>query len=141
MKRAKAITALAAVTLTMGAADATLAAEGPATATEAAAVVGREVAAYNAHDAALVTRLHAPTATITLMPSGRVLATGSEGILALFAQNFKAQPDVKLTLRSQSVLRNMVVNRYAVSGGGTSEILSIYDVKNGVIANEWLILG
>jgi len=61
--------------------------------------------------------------------------------LALFTKSFKDFPGVTLTLEKQFVLKNVVVNHYTVTGGSRSEILSIYDVQNGVIANEWVILG
>jgi len=142
MKRTSALAALAALALPIGVSDIARAQETPAASgSEAAGVVEREVAAYNAHDAATVTKLHAPDAVFTLLPSGKVLASGSDQLLAFFTKNFKDQPNAKLTLEKQFVLKSVVVNHYTVGDPAGAGIISIYDVKNGVIANEWLILG
>jgi hypothetical protein len=143
MNRSTVLAALAAIGLPFGTAGVTLA-EGasPAPGSQAAAeVVGREVVAYNAHDAAAVTKLHAPNATFTLLPDGKIIASGADQLLALFTQNFKAYPNVQLILEKQFVLQTVVVNHYTVKGGSRPEILSIYEVQDDVIANEWLIRG
>lgn len=142
MKRSNMLGALAALAIPIGLPDIALADETPgATAAEASGVVGREVDAYNAHNAATVTKMHAPDAVFTLLPSGKVLASGSDQLLAFFTDHFKEKPNAKLTLEKQFVLKNVVVNHYTVGDPAGSGIISIYEVKNGVIANEWLILG
>jgi hypothetical protein len=35
----------------------------------------------------------------------------------------------------------VVVNHDVVTGGGKTELIGIYHLTNGAIANEWLILG
>jgi hypothetical protein len=85
--------------------------------------------------------MHAPDAAFTLLPSGKVLASGSDQLLAFFSKNFTDNPNAKLTLEKQFVLKNVVVNHYTVGDPAGSGIVSIYEVKNGLIANEWLILG
>jgi hypothetical protein len=107
--------------------------------TDAAAIVGREVDAFNAHDAATVTKMHAPDAVLTLLPSGKVLAKGSDQLLAFFVKNFSDNPKANIVLEKQFVLKNVVVNQYSTGTG--AGIVSIYEVANGVIANEWVILG
>jgi hypothetical protein len=99
------------------------------------------VAAVNAHDAAAVTRFHASNAAITAIPLGKVFAMGSDQIQASFEKLFKDNPNFRLTVDEQHVFKNVVINHYTISGGAGSELVSIYDVSNGVIANEWVIFG
>jgi hypothetical protein len=142
MKRSNALAALAALALPAGVPGPALADDMPAASgSEAAAVVAREVAAYNAHDAAAVAKFHAPDAVFTLLPQGTVLASGSDQLTAFFTKNFTDNPNAKITLEHQFVLKNVVVNHYNTGSPSGSGIVSIYEVKNGVIANERLILG
>jgi hypothetical protein len=142
MKRSNALGALSALALPIGISEIAFGDEkSAASAAEVSGVVGREVDAYNAHDGATVTKLHAPDAAFTLLPSGKVLASGSDQLLAFFRKNFTDNPNAKLTLEKQFVLKNVVVNHYTVGDSAGSGIVSIYEVKNGLIANEWLILG
>lgn len=104
-------------------------------------VVARQVAAVNAHDAATVAKAHAANAVITALPAGTVLASGSAAIESLFTKTFTQSPNFMLTLDKQIVLKTMVVNHYAVSNGPGPELISIYDVRDGVIANEWVFFG
>jgi putative hydrolase of HD superfamily len=142
MKRSSVLGALAALTIPIGAPATVLADDKPATSgPEAAGIVEREVAAYNAHDAATVVKMHAPDAVFALLPSGKVLASGSDQLLAFFTKHFSDQPNAKITLERQFLLRNVVVNHYRTADRAGAGIVSIYEVKDGVIANEWLILG
>ncbi len=142
MKRAQSLGALSALAALPFAFAGRAEAAGEATPPAAVAdVVSREVVAFNAHDAAAVTKFHAPDASLTLLPSGKVLASGSEQLLAFFTKTFAAMPHVQLTLASQVVLGSVVVNHYTSVGGAAADFVSIYDVKNGVIANEWAVFG
>jgi hypothetical protein len=142
MKRSIALGTLATLALPVGAPAEVLADAAPAASeSEAAAVVEREVAAYNAHDAAGVVKLHAADAVLTLLPFGKALASGSDQLLAFFTKSFSDNPNAKITLERQFVLKNVVVNHYNTAAHPGSGIVSIYEVKNGVIANEWVILG
>ena len=143
MKRSNALGTLAALALSIGAPGIALADETPAASSAGAAgVVEREVAAYNAHEAAGVTKLHAPDAVFTLLPNGKVLASESDQLLAFFTKNFNDNPNAKITFENQFVLKNVVVNHYAVGDSAGPDIVSIYDVRNGVIASDcWVILG
>jgi hypothetical protein len=141
MKRSSVLGALAVLGLPVRFDAVAAAADDPAASSlgDAAGIVGREVAAYNAHDAATVTKLHASNAALTLLPSGQVLAQGSDRLLAFFTKNFGDNPKAKIVLEKQFVLKNVVVNHYSTGSG--SGVVAIYEVTNGVIANEWVILG
>jgi hypothetical protein len=143
MNRSDVLGALAAFALPLGAAAEAEAHAAPAT-TESKAigdVVAREVAAFNAHDAAAVANIHAANATIAVMPSGKALSRGTKQNQAFFANVFLRTPKIHLTVDKHYVLKNIVVNHYVVAGGSNTELIGIYHVKNGAIANEWLILG
>jgi hypothetical protein len=143
MKRSNALGALAALALPSGITGIGLADEAPAatSSAEAAGVVGREIDAFNAHDAVTVAKMHAPDAVFTLLPSGKVLASGFDQLSAFFTNYFKQTPNAKLRLEKQYVLKNVVVNHYAGGDVTSPGTISIYEVKNGLIANEWLITG
>jgi putative hydrolase of HD superfamily len=114
----------------------------PASPASEAAVVDREVAAYNAHDAAGVAAMHDRNATLTVLPSGKVLATGNAEVQAFFTQRFIKNPTAHLALTQRNVLKNMVISHYALSGvPGVPEIVAMYEVENGLITSEWLIYG
>jgi hypothetical protein len=105
-------------------------------------MVSTEVAAFNAHNAKAVANFHAPTAQLTLLLSGKVVAQGRTAMQAWFAHVFQQNPHGHLTLTKQIVMGHTVVNHYAISGNagpGPSEVIAIYDVHNNLIANEWLI--
>src|SRR5450755_1147220 len=72
-------------------------------------VVKREVAAFNAHDATAVANFHAPDATLTVLPKGKVLSKGTAQTRVFFAKVFKSNPQEQLTLDKQYVFNNMVV--------------------------------
>jgi hypothetical protein len=142
MKRFEAIGGLAALTLPLGI-SAALAEESPAASGSAPAreIVAREVAAFNAHDATAVTKFHAPSAALTIIPSGKAIFSGADQSQAFFAKLFKDNPNIRLTLNKQYVFKNVVTNHYNVSGGTNNEVISIYEVQNDVITNEWIIFG
>ncbi len=143
MNRSEVLGALAAITLPLGLAG-EAAAQADLLTPEAKAgrdVVAREVVAFNAHDAATVANLHAPHAAISVIPSGKALARGTKPIQAFFERVFLHTPKVHLALDKQYVFSDVVVNHYAVTGGTGKELIAIYHVKNGVIANEWLVFG
>jgi hypothetical protein len=143
MNRSQVLGALAAITLPVGlTGEATAQADALTPEAKAARdVVAREVAAFNAHDAATVANMHAPHAAISVIPSGKALARGTKALRAFFARVFLHTPNVHLALGKQYVFGDVVVNHYAVTGGTEPELVAIYHVKNGVIANEWLVFG
>lgn len=104
-------------------------------------VVARQVEAVNAHDVDAVVKFHAPDATMAGFPSGKVLAHGSAAIHALFANLYAKSPRFQLTLTRQILSGNVVINHYSVSNGPMTELVSMYEVKGGAIAREWIVTG
>jgi len=143
MIRSEVLAAFAAITLPLALTAQAVADAGTSTPEAKAArdVVTREVAAFNAHDAAAVAKLHAPLAAISVLPSGKALCRGTARIEAFFTRVFSKTPKVHLALDKQYVFGDMVVNHYAVSNGTGAELVALYHVKDGVIANEWLVFG
>lgn len=141
INRSGALCALAALTFPLRISAAEPVGEGSSAASTAGTkdMLRREVAAFNAHDAAAVTKFHAPSASIAVLPSGKVLSHGTEQIQAFFTRLFKSTPNVRITLEKQYDFKNVIVNHYTMVGGSGSELIAIYDVRHGVIANEWLI--
>ena len=142
MNRFEILGALAAIAIPLGVAgEASAHAAATAESKAVSDVVDREVAAFNAHDAAAVANIHAADAAIAVVPSGKALSRGKKQNKAFFERVFLHTPKIHLTVDKQYVLNNVVINHYAVTGGSNSELIGIYHVKNGAIANEWLILG
>jgi hypothetical protein len=142
MNRSEVLGAFAAIALPLGVAGEASAHAAMTSESKALSdVVDREVAAFNAHDAAAVANIHAADAAIAVVPSGKPLSRGIKQNQAFFANVFLRTPKIHLTVDKQYVLKNMVVNHYVVTGGANAELIGIYHVKNGKIANEWLILG
>ena len=143
MRAAKYFAAAAVLNAALGFHNVALAApaSAPAAAIAPAEVVRKEVITFNAHDAAAVAKWHAPGAKLRLMPQGKVLATGRTQMTAFFKHVFDPSPNIHLTLQKQLVLGRMVVNYYRESGSKFTALIAIYQVENGLIANEWLTFG
>ena len=106
-----------------------------------AQTISAEIVAFNAHDAKAVANFHAPTAKLMLFKTGKVLAQGRPAMTAFFAKSFQQNPHEHATMTEQIVMKGIVVRHYTVTGGGAlANLITVYDVENNLISNEWLIL-
>jgi hypothetical protein len=101
-----------------------------------AAVVQRQLDAYNARDIDALVATYASDARQYEHP-GTLLATGSEAIRARMAQRF-LEPNLHARLVQRAVMGNIVVDHEVVTrtfpeGSGTVEMVCIYEVREGVI--------
>jgi hypothetical protein len=109
-----------------------------------AAVVQRQLDAYNARDADALLATYADDAQTFEHPS-KLLASGSVQLRERFRVRFQ-EPNLHAALIKRVVMGNIVVDHEKVTrtfpeGPGALELMMIYDVQNGRIAKAWSIVG
>ena len=101
-----------------------------------AAVIDRQLAAYNARDLDALMATYAADARQYEHP-GTLLASGAAEIRARMAVRF-AEPDLHARLVQRVVMGNVVIDHEMVTrnlagGVGVVELVAIYEVKDGKI--------
>jgi len=101
-----------------------------------AAVIARQLDAYNARDVEAILATYAPDACQYELP-GTLVASGADQIRARMALRFE-EPDLHARLLQRSVMGNIVIDHEIVTrnfpeGLGTLELVAIYDVRDGKI--------
>jgi len=109
-----------------------------------AAVVQRQLDAYNARDVEALLAMYAPNAELFEHPSN-VLASGAAALRERFITRFQ-EPNLRATLLSRMVMGHIVVDHEEVSrtfaeGRGRIKLVMIYEVRNGWITRAWMIAG
>lgn len=109
-----------------------------------AAVVQRQLDAYNARDVDALLAVYADDAQTFEHPS-TLLASGSVQLRERFMVRFQ-EPNLHAALIERVVMGHIVVDHEMVTrtfpeGRGTLELLMIYDVRKGRIAKAWSIVG
>lgn len=109
-----------------------------------AAVVQRQLDAYNAKDVEALVATYADDAELYEHPS-TLLAQGSAALRARFAVRFR-EPNLHATLLNRVVMGDTVIDHEKVTrtfpeGPGTLELVMIYEVKAGRIARAWTKIG
>ena len=111
---------------------------------DSAAVVQRQLDAYNARDVDALLATYADDAQTFEHPA-KLLASGSVQLRERFTVRFQ-EPNLHAALLKRVVIGHIVVDHEKVTrtfpeGPGTLELLMIYDVQNGRIARAWSIIG
>lgn len=109
-----------------------------------AAVVQRQLDAYNARDVDALLATYAEDAQMFEHPS-KLLATGAAALRERFIARFQ-EPNLHATLLSRIAMGPIVVdyeevNRTFPEGKGKIRLLMIYEVHAGRIARVWMIAG
>lgn len=109
-----------------------------------AAVVQRQLEAYNARDVDAILATYAPDAQQFEFPD-TLLATGTAQLRERFAARFQ-EPNLHAHLLHRTVLGNKVIDHEEVTrtfpeGPGKIELLAIYEVQDGKIAKAWFLSG
>ena len=109
-----------------------------------AAVVQRQLDAYNARDVDALLATYADDAQTFEHPA-KLLASGSVQLRERFTVRFQ-EPNLHAALLKRVVMGHIAVDHERVTrtfpeGPGTLELLMIYDVQNGRIARAWSIAG
>ena len=111
---------------------------------DASSVVQNQLDAYNARNIEAIVATYAEDARQFEHPA-RLLASGSAQLRERFAVRFK-EPNLHAVLISRTVMGDFVIDHEKVirtfpEGTGTSELVAIYEVRHGKIANAWFIFG
>ena len=109
-----------------------------------AAVVQRQLDAYNAKDLDALLALYAEEAELYEFPA-TLLARGSAALRERFAIRFQ-EPNLHAELLHRIVAGNTVIDHERITrdfpeGPGTLELTMIYEVKVGRITRAWSIAG
>ena len=112
--------------------------------TDPAAVVQRQLDAFNARDLDALLAAYAENAEMYEHPS-KLLPSGSAAFRERFAARFQ-EPNLHATLLSRTVMGHIVVDHEEVSrtfpeGAGKIRLMMIYEVQHGRIAKAWSIAG
>lgn len=109
-----------------------------------AAVVQRQLDAYNARDIEAWLHTYHPDAEQFAL-HGALIARGHEAIRARILERF-AEPDLHAVLLSRTTMGNLVVDHERVTrtfpeGRGTIEMLCVYEVQDNVIVRASFAFG
>jgi hypothetical protein len=109
-----------------------------------AAVVQRQLNAYNARDVDALLATYAPDARQYEHPA-TLLASGHAAMRERFAQRFQ-EPDLHARLLQRVVMGNLVIDHEVVTrnfpeGKGAVELVAIYEVVDGRIRSQSVQLG
>jgi hypothetical protein len=104
-----------------------------------AAVVQRQLDAYNARDIDALLATYAPDARQYAYPA-TLLATGADEMRARFALRFQ-EPDLHARLVQRVVMGNLVIDQEVVTrnfpeGKGWVDLVAIYEVVDGKIRSQ-----
>jgi len=116
----------------------------PAPATDPAAVVQRQLDAFNARDVEALLAVYADNAELFEHPA-KLLARGAAELRERFSVRFR-EPNLHAALLHRVVMGQIVVDHEKVTrtfpeGPGTIELLMIYEVQAGRIARAWTMAG
>ena len=103
------------------------------------AVVQRQLDAFNARDVAAILATYAPEAAQWEHPA-TLLARGTEQLHERFAARFQ-EPNLHATLNRRIVIDHETVTRTFPEGTGRIELVAIYEVAQGRIAQAWFLFG
>ncbi len=101
-----------------------------------AQLIARQLDAYNARDVEAWLATYAPDAEQYLL-HGACLARGHEAMRARIVERF-AEPDLHAAVLSRVVMDNIVIDHELITrnfpeGLGSTEMICIYQVENGLI--------
>jgi len=116
----------------------------PPASNDPAAVVQRQLDAFNARDLDALLATYAEDAEMFEHPS-KLLASGAAAFRERYTTRFQ-EPNLYATLLSRTVMGHIVVDHEEVSrtfpdGAGKIRLLMIYEVQHGRIAKAWSIAG
>jgi len=116
----------------------------PPSPNDPAAVVQRQLDAFNARDLDALLATYAEDAQMFEHPS-KLLASGAAAFRERYTARFQ-EPGLHATLLNRTVMCHIVVDHEEVirmfpEGPGKIELLMIYEVQNGRIAKAWNIAG
>ena len=114
-----------------------------ATAGPPEAVAQALVEAFNAHDVEAILKTYSRDSTARRLPSGEAYIHGHPDIRKKFATAFEKSPNVRVDVVQRMVHGDFVIDREKITGAAGSDGpqygLVIYEIKDGLIQNEWYL--
>ena len=107
-----------------------------------AATVQKQLEAFNAHDLDGFLALFADDVEVSEVPAGLAAPTGKARLRELYAERFKANPDLHASAEAQMLSGVFVVQKEKIKGRAGKEPLeaiTIYQVKGGQIIRMWSV--
>lgn len=109
-----------------------------------AAVIQRQLDAYNAHDLEALVATYAEDAQLLEHPD-KLLAAGRAAVRERFSLRLR-EPNLHARLVHRTVCGTYVIDHEVVTrtfpeGPGTIELVMIYEVRGAHIARSWMIPG
>lgn len=105
-----------------------------------AGTVERQLELFNAHDLEGFLALFADDVEVSEIP-GTSAPTGKARLRELYAERFKANPDLHASAKAQMLSGSFVIQKEVIKGragkGDPIETLVIYQVKAGKIVKMW----
>jgi hypothetical protein len=104
-----------------------------------AATVQKQIELFNAHDLEGFLALFAEDVEVSAIP-GNEAPAGKAQLRELYAQRFKANPDLHASAEAQILSGTFVIQREKIKGRVGKEALEavvIYQVKGGKIVRMW----
>ncbi|GLH72918.1 hypothetical protein GETHLI_14200 [Geothrix limicola] len=106
-----------------------------------AGTVGLQIERFNAHDLEGFLALFAEELEVGEVPPGPTAPFGKARLRELYAERFKANPDLHASAEAQMVSGDFVIQKERIKGrAGKKEALEtvvIYQVKAGKIVRMW----
>jgi hypothetical protein len=102
--------------------------------------VERQIELFNAHDLEGFLALFAEELEVAELPAGATAPFGKARLRELYAERFRANPDLHASAQAQMVSGEFVIQKEKISGRVGKEALvavTIYQVKGGKIVRMW----
>ena len=107
-----------------------------------AATVQKQIEAFNAHDLEGFLALFSDDLEVAEVPAGAAAPTGKARLRELYAERFKANPDLHASAEAQMLSGAFVIQKEKIKGRAGKESLegiTIYQVKAGKIIRMWSV--
>ena len=105
-----------------------------------AATVQKQIEAFNAHDLEGFLALFADDVEVSEIPAGPAAPAGKARLRELYAERFKANPDLHASAEAQMISGEFIIQKERIKGRAGKEALeavTIYQVKAGKILRMW----
>lgn len=111
-----------------------------AQAADAAAIVQRQLDAYNAHDLQAFVATYSDDVTVFRVPAISPTLSGKQALSDFYRDNRFNLPKLHAELLHRSVIGNKVIDHERITGvpNGPLEAVAVYVVNNGLIQSVWL---
>lgn len=107
-----------------------------------AAVVDRQMEAYNAHDLERFLPCYTDDVTVYQLPEGTISLSGKTAFAEFYRSQRFNRPELKYTIRQRIVIGDKVIDHEVIEGLEPHhhvEVVVIFEVRGGVISRMWSV--